>query len=82
MSVLDPRSQRLWDAGFTYEERPDVWFNLDARRALGGATVRTNTEAWLSAWLAGRQRVHAMPSATTWASSAPSRETRSRSPLA
>jgi hypothetical protein len=82
MSVLDPRSRRLWDAGFTYEERPDAWFNLEAHRALGGASVRTHTEAWLAGWLAGPQRVHAMASSTSWASSAPSRDPRSRSPLA
>ena len=60
MSVAtpDPRAQRLRDAGFTYDERLDVWFNLDAGRALSGATMRANTEKWLTAWLAGHQRAN------------------------
>ena len=82
MTVLDPRSQRLWDAGFTYEEKPDAWLNLAAHRALGGTSMRAHTDAWLAAWLAGHQRVHALPTATSWASSPPSNDTRSRSPFA
>jgi hypothetical protein len=58
MIVLDPRSQRLRDAGFTYEERPDIWFNVAKKRALSGATVWAHTEKWLAAWLAGRERAH------------------------
>jgi cobalt-zinc-cadmium efflux system protein len=54
----DSRAQRLRDAGFTYDERLDVWFNVEAGRALRGATMRANTETWLVAWLAGHQQVN------------------------
>ena len=74
----DRRTRRLRDAGFTYDERPDVWFNVDAHRALGGKAVRANTEEWLATWLAGREQVHAAPSVSR-ASSPHSRDTRSPS---
>jgi hypothetical protein len=58
VAAPDPRAQCLREAGFTYDERLDVWFNLDAGRAISGATMRANTEDWLPAWLAGRQRAN------------------------
>jgi hypothetical protein len=79
---LDPRTQRLTAAGYDYDRRVDVWFNVATRRALGGASMRAHDDAWLAAWLAGHQRVHALPTATSWASSPPSKDTRSRSSLA
>ena len=78
----DPRTMRLGAAGFSYDERLDVWFNVAGHRALSGTSMRDQSEAWLIGWLAGRQRVQALPSATGWASSVPSDDTRSRSPLA
>jgi hypothetical protein len=59
MAAPDLRSRLLLEAGFTYDARPDVWFNIPARRALSGVSMRTNTEPWLAAWLAGGERVHA-----------------------
>jgi hypothetical protein len=56
VAAPDPRAQRLREAGFVYDERLDVWFNLAAGRAISGATMRANTEDWLAAWLAGHQR--------------------------
>ena len=58
MATPYPRDRRLRDAGFTYDERLDVWFNLDTGRALSGATIWKNTEEWLTAWLAGRERAN------------------------
>jgi hypothetical protein len=59
MAAPDRRSHLLLEAGFTYDARPDVWFNVDAHRALGGNAMRGNTEEWLAAWLVGSERVHA-----------------------
>jgi hypothetical protein len=79
--ALDPRTQRLRDAGFTYDARTDVWFNVDGRRALGGVSMRANTEEWLAAWLAGRERVHASPSSSSWTSSPRSGSRSSSNPV-
>jgi hypothetical protein len=59
MAAPDLRSHLLLEAGFTYDARPDVWFNVTARRALSGLSMRANSEAWLATWLAGRERVYA-----------------------
>jgi hypothetical protein len=69
----DPCSQRLREAGFTYDDRQDVWFNVTAHRALGGVAVRANTEEWLGAWLAGPERVHAVRTSRTSGAATPSR---------
>jgi len=82
VAALDPRTQRLTAAGYDYDRRVDAWFNLDTHRALSGLSMRAHTDAWLAAWLAGHQRVHALPTATSWASLPPGNDTRSRSPFA
>ena len=78
VAPFDLRTQRLTAAGYDYDRRVDAWFNLDTHRALGGTSMRAHTDAWLAAWLAGDQRVHALPTATSWASSPPSNDRRSR----
>ena len=49
---LDRTDQLLRDAGFTYDDRIDAWFNLAAGRAISGAMVRTSTPDRLASWLA------------------------------
>jgi hypothetical protein len=46
----------LREAGFTYDERLDVWFNLDAGRAISGVSLRENSDEWLTAWIASGGR--------------------------
>jgi hypothetical protein len=48
---LDVTDRLLRDAGFTYDDRLDAWFNLPAGRAISGAMVRTSTPDWLAGWL-------------------------------
>jgi len=69
----DRRSQRLCEAQFVYDDREDVWFNVSARRAVGGVAVRAHDEKWLVEWLAGHERVHAIPTSRTWGAARPSR---------
>ena len=52
MVTIDPRAQRLTEAGFTDNKRLDVWFNEEAGRAISGETVRRNTDEWIAGWVA------------------------------
>jgi hypothetical protein len=45
-------AQLLRDAGFTYDERTDMWANVKAARAISGETVQRNTEHWIAKWIA------------------------------
>ena len=49
--VDDPRDRRLTEAGFTHDKRANVWFSVDAERAISGETVVRNTDEWIAGWL-------------------------------
>ncbi len=49
-----PEALDLLDhAGFTYDARLGVWFNLARGRAIGDTTVRGHSVTWLAGWVAG-----------------------------
>jgi hypothetical protein len=43
--------QMLTDAGFKYEDGPNIWFSRDRNRAVSRQTVEMHTPEWLAAWL-------------------------------
>jgi hypothetical protein len=42
----------LEEAGFTYEQGIEAWFNLEAGRAISFDRVAERTPEWLAEWLA------------------------------